>query len=83
MRVHINDISTVSHMTYHNGQPCDMYTCTVSCTLGGFGQGVRRRYIVVYGNTESELDRKVNKYRTEHIVDVPEQLLIDRRGRHG
>lgn len=83
MKVHINDISSVSHMTYHNGEPCDLYTCTISCTLVGFGCGVRRRYIVVYGKSETSLERQIAKYRTEENIDVPDRLLIDKRGRHG
>ena len=83
MKVHINDISSVSHMIYHNGEPCDLYTCTISCTLVGFGNGMRRRYIVLYGRSEADLERQVKKYRTEAILDVPGRQLIDKRGRHG
>ena len=84
MQVHINDISTVSHMTYHDGKPCDLYTATVVCTLVGYGVGSRRRYLCVYARTEQALENKLKKYRTDDIIDITGENLYDRNGRlHG
>lgn len=77
----VRDISTISHMTVHNGIPYDKYTATVKfCSVGirGKGQGW---YLVLYAQTEQKLEEILDKYRTDEVVRVSTTNLIDRGGR--
>ena len=78
---HVRDISTISHMTYHNGQPCDLYTATVKlCRVGFTGAGLYSAYLVLYAKTEQKLEKMLDKYRTDALLHVPIDDLVDSRG---
>lgn len=82
---YVRDVSTISHMTMHNGVPCDKYTATVKiCQIGYTGAGLHSWYLVLYAKTEKSLEKKLDKYRRpELVVSVPRADLVDRGGRHG
>ena len=67
-------------MIYHNGKPCNKYTATVSLVTVGL-VGYQRYYLCLYGRTEAILERKLDRYRTDELIDVPEEDLLDKRGR--
>lgn len=79
---HVRDISSISHLVWHKGEPCDLYTATVRiCQVGYTGAGLNSWYLVIRCETEAELESKLDKYRTDEIVSVPVADLIDKRGR--
>lgn len=61
-------------MTYHNGKPCDKYTATVKVGIvGRQGWGGGTRYMRVYARTERALEQKLNRFRTNEIVEIGEE----------
>ena len=80
MKLLVKDISSISHMIYHNGKPCNKYTATVGLvTVGAIGY--HRYYLCLYARTEAVLERKLDRYRTDELIDIPVEDLIDKRGR--
>lgn len=78
----VRDISSISHMTLHNGQPCDKYTATVKiCQVGYTGAGLHSWYLVLYADTIAQLESDLNVYRTDEIVNVPAEFLVDKGGK--
>lgn len=74
MKVHVHDISSISHMTYHNGKPCDKYTATVKVGIvGRQGWGGGTWYLRVYARTERALEQKLNQFCTNDIVEIGEE----------
>lgn len=80
MRVHVNDISSISHITYHNGMPCNKYTATITVTQVGGLPGRRRWYLRIYANTETALMAKLSKYTTDNVINIPTSNLYDNMG---
>lgn len=81
LRGRIRDVSSISHMTYHNGQPCDKYTATVKiCQLGYQGAGLHSWYLILYGRTIAELEKKLEPYRTPEIIEIDTKDLVDKGG---
>ena len=78
----VRDVSTISHLVYHNGQPCDKYTATVKiCQIGYTGAGLHSWYLVLYGDTEREVELFLDDYRFDSLVTVPTDKLVDKGGR--
>lgn len=77
----VRDVSSISHLVYHNGKPCDMYTATVKiCQTGYTGAGFHSWYLVLYADTEQELEYILDDYRIEERITVPVDNLVDKRG---
>ncbi len=71
MKVRVHDVSSISHMTMHNGAPCDKYTATVKVGIvGRQGWGGGTWYLRVYARTEHALEQKLKRFRTDDIVEI-------------
>lgn len=74
MKVHVHDISSISHMIRQRGKPCDKYTATVKVGIvGRQGWGSGTWYLRVYARTEHALEQKLNRFRTNDIVEIGEE----------
>ena len=77
----VRDVSSISHLVCHNGKPCDMYTATVKiCQTGYTGAGLHSWYLVLYGDTEREVELFLDDYRLDFLVTVPTDKLVDKGG---
>lgn len=77
----VRDISSVSHLICHNGEPCDKYTATVKiCQTGYTGAGLHSWYLILYADTKRELEYMLDDYRLEARIVVPVENLVDKRG---
>ena len=71
MKVRVYDISSISHMLMHNGVPCDKYTATVKIGIvGKVGWATGTWYLCVYAPTERALEQKLDRFRTNEIVEI-------------
>lgn len=82
MHVIFKSVSSISHMTYHNGAPCDKYVAIVRVRpLKRTGWGITDNlYLHVFAPTESALCRKLNQFRTESTVEIGTENLFKTRG---
>lgn len=81
LRGRIRDISSISHMLCHNGKPCNKYTATVKiCQIGYQGAGIHSWYLILFGRTVNELEKKLEPYRTPEIIEIDTKNLVDKGG---
>lgn len=84
MKVRIHDISSISHMTMHDGVSCDKYTATVKVGIvGKSGWATATWYMRVYARTERALEQKLNRFRTDDIVDIDTDNLYNGGRKYG
>lgn len=73
MKIRIHDISSISHMTMHDGIPCDKYTATVKVGIvGRQGWGGGTWYLRVYARTVNALEQKLKRFRTDKTLEIGE-----------
>ena len=84
MKVRVYDISSISHMLMHDGVPCDKYTATVKVGIvGKAGWATGTWYMRVYARTEHALEQKLNRFRTDDIVEIDTDNLYNGRRKYG
>lgn len=78
MKVRVYDISSISHLLMHDGVPCDKYTATVKVGIvGKTGWASATWYMRVYARTERALEQKLNRFRTDDIVEIDTDNLYN------
>lgn len=84
MKVRVYDISSISHMLMHDGVPCDKYTATVKVGIvGKVGWATGTWYMRVYARTEHALEQKLNRFRTDDIVEIDTDNLYNGGRKYG
>lgn len=84
MKVRVYDISSISHMLMHDGVPCDKYTATVKVGIvGKVGWASGTWYLRVYARTERALEQKLNRFRTDDIVEIDTNNLYNGGRKYG
>lgn len=84
MKVRVYDISSISHMLMHDGVPCDKYTATVKIGIvGKVGWATGTWYMRVYARTERALEQKLNRFRTDDIVEIDTDNLYNGGRKYG
>ena len=84
MKVRVYDISSISHMLMHDGVPCDKYTATVKVGIvGKVGWASGTWYLRVYARTERALEQKLNRFRTDDIVEIDTDNLYNGGRKYG
>lgn len=66
MKLQIIGISSISHMTIHNGKPCDKYTATI------YLHGVKTEYwvLTVFAKTKATLEIKIANLREKEYITI-------------
>ena len=84
MKVRVYDISSISHMLMHDGVPCDKYTATVKVRIvGKVGWASGTWYLRVYARTERALVQKLNRLRTDDVVEIDTDNLYNGGRKYG
>lgn len=84
MKVRVYDISSISHMLMHDGVPCDKYTATVKVGIvGKVGWASGTWYLRVYARTERALEQKLNRFRTDDVVEIDTDNLYNGGRKYG
>ena len=84
MKVRVYDISSISHVLMHDGVPCDKYTATVKVGIvGKVGWATGTWYMRVYARTERALEQKLNRFRTDDIVEIDTDNLYNGGRKYG
>jgi hypothetical protein len=84
MKVRVYDISSISHMLMHDGVPCDKYTATVKVGIvGKVGWASGTWYLRVYARTERALEQKLNRLRTDDVVEIDTDNLYNGGRKYG
>ena len=84
MKVRVYDISSISHMLMHDGVPCDKYTATVKVGIvGKVGWATGTWYMRVYARTEHALEQKLNRFRTDDMVEIDTDNLYNGGRKYG
>lgn len=84
MKVRVYDVSSISHMLMHDGVPCDKYTATVKVGIvGKVGWATGTWYMRVYARTENALEQKLNRFRTDDIVEIDTDNLYNGGRKYG
>lgn len=84
MKVRVYDVSSISHMTMHDGIPCDKYTATVKVGIvGKVGWATGTWYKRVYARTERALEQKLNRFRTDDVVEIDTDNLYNGGRKYG
>ena len=84
MKVRVYDVSSISHMLMHDGVPCDKYTATVKVGIvGKVGWASGTWYLRVYARTERALEQKLNRFRTDDVVEIDTDNLYNGGRKYG
>lgn len=84
MKVRVYDISSISHMLMHDGVLCDKYTATVKVGIvGKVGWASGTWYLRVYARTERALEQKLNRFRTDDVVEIDTDNLYNGGRKYG
>lgn len=84
MKVRVYDISSISHVLMHDGVPCDKYTATVKVGIvGKVGWATGTWYMPVYARTERALEQKLNRFRTDDIIEIDTDNLYNGGRKYG
>lgn len=84
MKVRVYDVSSISHMLMHDGVPCDKYTATVKVGIvGKVGWASGTWYLRVYARTEHALEQKLNRFRTDDVVEIDTDNLYNGGRKYG
>lgn len=75
IKARVHEISSTSHLTYHNGEPCNKYTATVKLGIVNTPGWAGTWFLCVYARTERALDRKLCRFRTDAVLELSEQEL--------
>lgn len=71
MKLYIVESTGISHMTMHNGQPCDKYCVTVKLSERPLGT-VPNYALRVYDDNRDKLEEKVANFHQKGYITIKE-----------